>query len=291
MEVTIQETTTIFSSNPPFTKDHILPLSYLDIDRNLDVTFRYFRVYSNKKLDLNQNQSGPFTLITAALATALVPYYPFTGRLQRCYAEGGRVELHCTQGGGVPVVKATVNCTLGSVNYLDDSDESFSEQLMPNPNRDEAMDHPMVLQITMFSCGGYVVGSAVHNMLCDGLGASEFFNGLAELIRGAAQLRAEPVWNRVGLLGPREPPRVDFPFGEVLTLDKDFYPYMQSIGPVGKVCVDMDDAVLDRLKAYLFEKSGSRFTTFEALGGFIWQSKWNIFRKFGHMAYPNKEVF
>ncbi|XP_074283961.1 tetrahydroanabasine acetyltransferase-like [Silene latifolia] len=268
MEVTIQETITIFPSNSPFNENHVLPLSDLDTDRNLDVTFRYFRVYSNQN-----NEPDPFNLITTALAEALVPYYPFTGCLQRNNAEDGRVELHCNLGSRVPMVRATLDSTLESVNYLDDPDESFSEQLVPNPDPNEAMDHPMVLQITMFKCGGYVLGPVVQNMLCDGLGASEFFNWVAELTRDSNKTRSKPDWNRVGLLGPREPLSVEFPFGELLTLDKDFSPYLQPVGPVGKVCFDMDDAMLDRFKAYLLEKSGSRFTTFEALGAFIWQAK------------------
>ncbi|XP_048490813.1 spermidine sinapoyl-CoA acyltransferase [Beta vulgaris subsp. vulgaris] len=265
MEVIIQETTTIYPSNPPFNHPHTLSLSHLDTDLNLHVTFRYFRVYANL------SNSNPFQLIKNALGTALGPYYPLTGTLRKL--EGCRFELHCTPGKGVPIIRASVDYSLESLNYLDELDETFSERLVPNPGLVEAMDHPMILQITLFKCGGYVLGSAVHNMLCDGLGASEFFNGVAELARGVTRMEVEPVWERASLLGPREPVRVEFPFEEFLRLDKEFSPYLQNVGPTVRVCFPMMEKWLDRFKEYLQERSGSRFTTFEALGAFIWRAR------------------
>ncbi|XP_021749332.1 fatty alcohol:caffeoyl-CoA acyltransferase [Chenopodium quinoa] len=267
MEVIIQETSTIHPSNPPFDHPHTLPLTYLDTDLNLNVTFRYFRVYANQ----SQHQPDPFNVITTAIGTALGPYYPLTGTLQRTV--GGWFELYCTPGKGLPIIRASMDCSLESLNYLDDPDNTLAESLAPNPGTTEAMKHPMILQLTLFKCGGYVLGSAVHNMLCDGLGASEFFNGVAELARGATQLPVEPVWDRATLLGPREPPRVEFPFDELLSLDKEFSPYLQNVGPTVRVCVPVLEKCLDRFKEYLFERSGSRFTTFEALGAFIWRAR------------------
>ena len=265
--ISIEETTNISPNNPPFTQTHTLPLSHLDIDLNLHVTFRYFRVYAYPSNQI----PDPFNLITSALRTALGPYYPLTGTIRP--VGGGGYELLCTPNRGIPVVKASMDFSLETLNYLDDPDESLSDQLVPNPDPNEAMEHPMILQITLFKCGGYVLGSAVHNMLCDGMGASEFFTWVAELTRGETRLMVEPVWNRDVLLGPREPTRVEFPFGEFLSLDKEFSPYMQNVGPVVRVCFPMLEKWLDRFKEYLVERSGSKFTTFEALGAFIWQAR------------------
>ncbi|KNA14786.1 hypothetical protein SOVF_104340, partial [Spinacia oleracea] len=267
MEVIIQETTTLYPSNPPFNHPHTLPLSHLDTDLNLHVTFRYFRVYANQ----SQHQPDPFNVITTAIGTTLGPYYPLTGTIRPVI--GGRFELHCTPGKGLPIIRASMDCSLESLNYLEDPDDTLAEHLVPNPDSAEAMEHPMILQITLFKCGGYVLGSAVHNMLCDGLGASEFFNGVAELARGATRLTVEPVWDRATLLGTREPSRVEFPFEEFLSLDKGFSPYLQNVGPTIRVYFQVLEKWLDGFKEYLFERSGSRFTTFEALGAFIWRAR------------------
>ncbi|CAI9770503.1 unnamed protein product [Fraxinus pennsylvanica] len=67
MQVKIQETVTVQPATPPFDHDHVLPLSHLDTDRNLHVTFRYLRVYAAN----DNHPAEPFHVITAALSTAL----------------------------------------------------------------------------------------------------------------------------------------------------------------------------------------------------------------------------
>lgn len=164
--------------------------------------------------------------------------------------------------------------TLDSVNYLDDPESPFIEQLVPDPDTDEAMNHPCVLQITAFKCGGFTLGAAIHHSLCDGLGATQFFSAAAELARGASRVTVEPIWNREELLGPRDPIRNDSPaIREFLHLDKGFLPYKQDIGPVVRSCFHVREECLDRFKSSLFEQSGLNFTTFEALGAYIWRSK------------------
>lgn len=166
-----------------------------------------------------------------------------------------------------------MDCTLESVNYLDDPEAQFVEQLVPDPNPDEGLVNPCVLQITVFKCGGFTLGAAIHHSLCDGLGATQFFSAMAELARGASRVSVEPVWDRASLLGPRGSPRVEVPIHEFLSLDKEFLPYSQGIGPVVRECFDVKDECLDRFKTVLLDRSGFRFTTFEALGAFIWRAK------------------
>ncbi|XP_059669889.1 10-deacetylbaccatin III 10-O-acetyltransferase [Cornus florida] len=267
MEVKLSETTVIYPSRTPFNHDHVLPLSHLDNDHNLRVTFRYVRAY------VSTNHHGdPFQVITTALSDVLVYYYPFAGTIRHRDGDG-RLELYCTVGKGVPVIQAAVDCSLELINYLDDSAEHFLEQLVPNPNSDEGLVNPLILQVTMFTCGGFCLGAAVHHSTSDGLGATQFFNAVAELARGTTRLSVEPVWDRTSLLGPRKPPKVEFPVQEILSLDKGFSPYSQSSGPVVRECFPVTDEWLDRFKELLRERSGSSFTTFEALGAYIWRAR------------------
>ncbi|KAL4585681.1 hypothetical protein LXL04_010305 [Taraxacum kok-saghyz] len=264
-------TTTVYPSHQPFTVDHILPLSHLDTDRNMNVPFRYVRAYAAA----DHQNADPFDVITTALSTALVKFYAYTGSLHRRKSDG-RFELHCKVGTGVPVISATVDSPLSSVNYLDDADEEFIELLVPNPDQEARLTHVLILQVTRFSCGGYTLGAAVHHALSDGMGATLFFNAMAEVARGASEVKVEPVWDRAELLGPREPARTEFPIEEFLCLDKDFVPYSGLNEDVVREICNVKDDWLDRFKSILQEKSGSSFTTFEALGAVLWQASGGV---------------
>ncbi|GJU88504.1 spermidine sinapoyl-CoA acyltransferase [Tanacetum coccineum] len=267
MDVKTSPPTTIHPSQPPFTDDHILPLSHLDTDRNMNVPFRYVRAYAATN---QQQNTDPFDVITAALSTTLVKYYPYTGSLHRRTSDG-RFELHCRVGDGVQVIPATVDFPLSSVNYLDDANEEFIELLVPNPDEETRVSNLLILQVTRFSCGGYTLGACVHHALCDGLGATLFFNAMAEVARGVSGVTVDPVWDRSSLLGPREPARTDFPIDEFLCLDKDFVSELSE--KVVREYYHVKDDWLDQFKAFLHEKSGSNFTTFEALGAALWQAR------------------
>ncbi|XP_073157408.1 tetrahydroanabasine acetyltransferase [Henckelia pumila] len=271
MEVHILETAVISPEKPPFDGDQILPLSNLDIDPNNNVTLRYLRVYANHHH--GQPPPHPFRVITAALSAALVPYYPFSGNLRR-RAEDGRLELHCHLGDGVPVVSAMVDCHLSSVDYLDiELENKFAEKLVPDPNPNENVIQPMMLQVTGFGCGGFVLGAAIHHAICDGIGATLFFNAMAEVARGSGRITTDPIWSRSTLLGPRNPVRVEFRIHEFLNLDRGFSIYSDSGCRVLKECFNVKEVWLDKLKGLLFQQSGIKFTTFEALGAFIWRAR------------------
>ncbi|XP_073279557.1 LOW QUALITY PROTEIN: tetrahydroanabasine acetyltransferase-like [Primulina huaijiensis] len=271
MQVHIQETAVVPPSKPPFDGDQILPLSNLDLDRNNDVILRYLRVYANHHP--RQQPPHPFQVITVSLSAALVPYYPFAGKLRR-RAEDGLLELHCHLGDGVPVVSAVVDCQLSSIDYLDgESENELTEQLVPNLNPNEDVIQPMMLQVTRFGCGGFVLGAAIHHAICDGLGATLFFNAMAELASGSGRITTDPVWNRSTLLGPRKPARVEFRIDEFLKFDRGFSPYLDSGKRALKECFNVKEDWLYNLKGLLYQQSGIKFTTFEALGAFIWRAR------------------
>lgn len=276
MQVKVAKTTHVSPSTPPFHKDHVLSLSHLDTDPNLRLTFRYLRAYLNTPTTHPNPPSSddPSHVISTALSAALVHYYPLAATLRRRPGDH-RLEVFCAAGQAVPLVHATVDCTLDSVNYLDDPDAHFVEQLVPDPSPVEGLVNPCVLQVTVFKCGGFTLGAALHHSLCDGLGGTQFFNAMAELARGASRVSVEPVWDRASLLGPRDPPKVEVPIHEFLSLDKEFLTYSQAndLGQVVREWFHVRDECLDRIKTMLFERSGLRFTTFEALGAFIWRAK------------------
>ncbi|XP_021295024.1 spermidine sinapoyl-CoA acyltransferase [Herrania umbratica] len=267
MKVQVTETALIRPSTAPFPDDHTLALSHLDNDHSLNVTFRYLRAYVNR----TTTDRNPFQVISSAIATALHHYYPLAGSLRR--ASDGRYELLCQVDQSVPLVNASADCTLESVNYLDDPDMNSVEQLVPDPSPEETLLNPCTLQVTVFKCGGFTLGAAIHNALCDGLGATQFFCMAADLARGVDQIKFQPVWDRAALLGPRNPPRAEGPVREFLGLEKGFIPYKQDVGLVVRECFYVEDECLDQLKSLLFEQCGLGLTTFEILGAYIWRAK------------------
>ncbi|KAM1350983.1 hypothetical protein ACFXTH_004807 [Malus domestica] len=272
MQIKIIETNVIVPSPPPFTDDHFLQLTHLDNDPNLRVTFRYVRAYHNT--NSAPSPSNPSHVISAAISAALVHYYPLAATIRP--RPDRRFELFCSNGQGVPLIIASADSTLDSVGYLDDPATDFVEHLAPDPNPEEAMSTPCMLQLTVFNCGGFTLGAAIHHSLCDGMGATQFFNAAAEFARGATRASVEPVWDRAGLLGPRDPPRIGAPvLHECLSLDKGFPPYGQAeaVGPVVRECFHVRDEWLEKFKGELLEQGGLNFTTFEALGAFIWRAK------------------
>ncbi|XP_077226704.1 HXXXD-type acyl-transferase family protein [Tasmannia lanceolata] len=273
MEVKILETSIISPSRPTFDHDHVLPLSHLDQDRNVQVTIRTLRAYANNPNSSSSLPSDPAHVISQALSKALPYYYPVAGTLRRRSTDN-RLELSCrAEEQGVPFIRATAECTLASVNYLDDPVAHFLEQLVPDPRLGEELLHPLIIQVTIFSCGGFSLGMCIYHSMCDGLGSTVFLNAVAELARGACEPSIEPVWDRSGLLGPRNPPRVEFQFHEFLQLDKESFPYSAPTYNILRECFPVKDECINRFKALLSQKSGSTFTTFEALGAFIWQAK------------------
>lgn len=110
--------------------------------------------------------------------------------------------------------------------------------------------------------------------MCDGMGSTLFLNYVAELTRGATEPSVKPVWDRETLLGPRDPPRVEMPLlHEYLGLNKGTGAYYKPDYEIRRECFDVKDECVERFKARLREESGQSFTTFEALGAFIWRAR------------------
>uniref|UniRef100_A0A1D1XP63 3'-N-debenzoyl-2'-deoxytaxol N-benzoyltransferase n=1 Tax=Anthurium amnicola TaxID=1678845 RepID=A0A1D1XP63_9ARAE len=287
-EVEIIETVLVYPSPSPFPGPRgdgyaSLPLSHIDTDRNLHVTVRTLRAYAGSIRSPSPGPPpappppDPYHVITEALSKALFHYYPVVGTLFRRDPDA-RLEVRCAEGQGVPVTRALSPRTLPSLGYLDDPVSPFLDRLVPDPVSGEELEHPLAVQVTRFACGGFSLGVCFHHAMCDGAGATLFLRAVAEIARGAAAPGVEPVWDRAALLGPREPPRVDVDFTQFLgTRGELSDPYEGEDGEGGAIsreCFHISETCVERFKARLLEESGSSsFTTFEALGAFIWRAR------------------
>lgn len=149
-------------------------------------------------------KGGNATVIRRAFAKALVPYYPVAGRLKLSARSNQLLQIDCSAQ-GIWFIEASADCTLRDVNYLDEAsalDDTTFDKLLPPAGHDSFMDPLVLVQVTEFKCGGFVMGLTFCHSICDGLGAAQFLKAVGEFARGVEKLSVAPVWCREHLLPP-----------------------------------------------------------------------------------------
>ncbi|OEL27343.1 Benzyl alcohol O-benzoyltransferase [Dichanthelium oligosanthes] len=153
----------------------------------------------------------PVGVIRRALGEALVPYYPFAGRLRE--VEARKLVVDCT-GEGVMFVEADADVRLAEL-------EAAGPGLRPPfPYMDQllfdvegsggVLNCPLLLiQVTRLLCGGFVFALRLNHTICDADGIAQFISAVAELCRGLPAPTVAPVWSRE-LLEARSPPKPAF---------------------------------------------------------------------------------
>ncbi|VAH73793.1 unnamed protein product [Triticum turgidum subsp. durum] len=150
--------------------------------------------------DRDGGVAGPASTIECALAHALVQYYPLAGRLGFT-EEGGLLQVDCGgDGSGVWFTEAVAGCALEDVEYLEHPMMIAKDELLPpTPAQEEdARKLVLLVQVTTFACGGFVVGFRFSHAVADGPGAAQFMAAVGEIARGRAVegLTVEPQWGR-----------------------------------------------------------------------------------------------
>ncbi|XP_042511122.1 omega-hydroxypalmitate O-feruloyl transferase-like isoform X2 [Macadamia integrifolia] len=111
--------------------------------------------------------------IKQALAKVLVHFYPFAGRLVKGSDDNFMVK--CT-GEGVSFVEAAANCDLRELGEFTTLNLPKQRELVYASNESNDPFHIplLVVQVTRFQCGGFVIGLAVNHCMCDGTSLLEF---------------------------------------------------------------------------------------------------------------------
>ncbi|EEE62535.1 hypothetical protein OsJ_17333 [Oryza sativa Japonica Group] len=131
---------------------------------------------------------APARAIETALARALVEYYPLAGRLA-VSRDSGELQVDCCGSsgghGGVWFIEAVFPCRLEDLNYLEYplaiSKDELLPQPRPRPTRDEEDKLILLVQVTTFASGGFVVGFRFSQAVADGPGAAQFMGAVGEL--------------------------------------------------------------------------------------------------------------
>ncbi|GJN38736.1 hypothetical protein PR202_gb27805 [Eleusine coracana subsp. coracana] len=240
-----------------------LPLSWLDrypTQRALIESLHVFKGRAAGKEE--EEEEAPAAAIERALAAALVSYYPIAGRLATDGA--GDLVVDCT-GEGVWFVEAEASCTLEEVDYLEYPLMVPKDELLPHPTYPASDPCPedsliLLVQVTQFACGGFVVGFRFSHAVADGPGAAQFMTAVGDIARGHTAPLLSPAWGRDAI--PSPPPGAAV--GPLPTPTELRLQYL---------AMDISTDYIDHFKARFLEQSGHRCSAFEVLIAKAWQSR------------------
>ncbi|XP_031480221.1 shikimate O-hydroxycinnamoyltransferase-like [Nymphaea colorata] len=209
-----------------------------------------------------------------SLGRALIPFYPFAGRLRR--REDGPLEINCN-GDGVLFVEADAE---GEIDDFGDFAPSMElRQLIPKvdyQNQDISSYPLLMLQVTFFKCGGVCLGVGMHHLVVDACGFIHFMNSWSDVARGM-EVICPPIVERT-ILRARNPPRPAFEHPEYKAPERRVLaevPLEQKLlnTPISGAIFKFSRDQLVRLKEKVKEgdNSTTRYTTFNSLAVHIWR--------------------
>uniref|UniRef100_A0A0D9WDF5 Uncharacterized protein n=1 Tax=Leersia perrieri TaxID=77586 RepID=A0A0D9WDF5_9ORYZ len=220
------------------------------------------------KPDPSRAHLSPARSIERALATALVDYYPLAGRLA-VFPDSGELHVDCAggdAGGGVWFIEAEVRCRLEDVDYLEYPLAIDKDELLPHPRRRPCREEEdkliLLVQVTTFGCGGFVVGFRFSHAVADGPGAAQFMAAVGELARGGERITVSPSWGRDAVPDPAGAAAV----GSL--------PDPAGARKLEYLAVDISADYINHLKSqFAAATGGARCSAFEVLIAKAWQSR------------------
>ncbi|KAJ1276397.1 hypothetical protein BS78_05G212000 [Paspalum vaginatum] len=224
----------------------------------------------------------PAMAIKAALADALVYYYPMAGRLRELPLPGpGRkpqLAVDCTAEGAV-FVEAAADVRLEDLGNPPLPPFPWFQQFVCDVgDARDIVGKPLVfLQVTRLSCGGFVVGISHCHTMADGFGIVQFLAAITDLARGDDRPGVLPVWERE-LLAARDPPRVTHRH-----LVFEPLPVLGGHGGDTLLSTPMEDMVgrcfffgpgdVAALRSHVQGELGSSCTAFELIAAAMWRGR------------------
>ncbi|CAI0457821.1 unnamed protein product [Linum tenue] len=248
------------------TKRGIYFLSNVDEDENL---VRTIYCYHHKKT----NDDDPSGVIKNALSKVLVHYHPLAGRLVTTTADEGRLAVDCT-GEGVLFVEAEANCSMGSIDFSKPDAETRGKLVYEIPGVKSIFQiPPLMIQVTKFKCGGFVLGISFNHVLADGQAAAEFIVSWAETARGLP-ISVPPFLDRT-ILKARTPPKIEFHHSEFDPIEdkssavNDFSNEEIMVYKYLKFTPQMIQTAKSKTTGLLTKPCSS----YEALSAFVWRAR------------------
>ncbi|KAF7816500.1 taxadien-5-alpha-ol O-acetyltransferase-like [Senna tora] len=273
--VRVKSAVVISPSEP--TPSCVLPLSALDSQLFLRFTIEYLLVYKpSPALD----HLATSARLKSALAKALVPYYPFAGRVRpRPGPDASGLEVLCRAQGAVFIEAFSDRYTAND--FIDKAPKTVTHwrKFLSLYTQDVLKGSPpLVVQLTWLNDGAAAVGVGINHCICDGIGSAEFLNYFADLASGKSPA-PKPVWNR-HILSPR-PIRPNKPSPIILP---EFNPVPDLCNFMTRVSTDLKPTSItfDRRRLHELQQNAARsasqlseshsHTCFEVLAAHVWRS-------------------
>ncbi|KAL5572711.1 hypothetical protein UlMin_022308 [Ulmus minor] len=270
--ITIDHMVPVKPAGPiPVSLDQTLYLSNLDnmIGCRVFTPTIYFYTSSGQK--------PVITTLRDALARILVPYYPLSGRLRE--TKNGKLEVFFGEEQGALMVEAHSELALADLGVhagvVSVPNPGWTPLIFRFPNEEpyKILDMPLlIVQLTLFSCGGFSIGLRLCHCICDGIGAMQFISAWAATAKeGRLVTNPKPCWDRE-IFRPRDPPMVKFPHNEFMKIE-DGSTLTTSLweGKLVQKCYRISRHFQDWLKTLAQSDEISLCSTFDAMAAHIWR--------------------
>ncbi|KAL6653171.1 hypothetical protein ACP70R_012096 [Stipagrostis hirtigluma subsp. patula] len=201
--------------------------------------------------------------IKRALSQALVQYYHISGRISTG-ANNEEFQIECT-GEGVAFVAAFANCALKEAEFFDRSTHCattlLSELIVYYPPEVCGRNDPLLfMQVTEFTCGGFIIGVSWNHAIGDAAGISQFLQAVGELARGLSSPSVVPV-------------RGD---DSIPSLHPTIIGLLSNLEPLDLVFLDITitSSSISRIKdEFRVHSDGQMCTTVEVVMAMLWQCR------------------
>ncbi|CAL0306740.1 unnamed protein product [Lupinus luteus] len=251
-----------------------------NLDQNVAVPVRTIYCY---KPSSRGNNNDAVEVIKTSLSKVLVHYYPLAGRLG--ISSEGKLVVNCT-GEGVIFVEAEADSMIEDIGDMNNPDLATLRKLVYDiPGARNILEMPpLMIQVTKFKCGGFVLGVNVNHCMNDGLSAMQFVNAWSETAR-SIDLKILPFLDRT-ILKARNPPKIEFPHHEYAEI-KD----------LSNTSHDVEEKMLNKYFLFTQEKLNllkkkatedgvlKKCSSFEALSAFVWRARTEALR-----MHPDQET-
>uniref|UniRef100_A0ACD5XCX8 Uncharacterized protein n=1 Tax=Avena sativa TaxID=4498 RepID=A0ACD5XCX8_AVESA len=169
---------------------------------------------------------------------------------------------------GVLVVEATVDADLA--NALAHDVSTHINELYPKADREREGEPLFNVQLTRYTCGGLVIGTACHHQVADGQSMSVFYTAWATAVRTDSAVLPSPFTDRSATAVPRSPPAPEFDHRNIEFKGEHSANHSYKVLPMDRIknlAVHFPDEFVAGLKA----RVGTRCSTFQCLLAHVWK--------------------
>lgn len=183
------------------TPHHLRTYKVSLLDQFSPSSYMPFILFYKNKFD-NHDSAQTLSRLKQSFSQSLAIYYPLAGRFKDA------ATIDCNDEGGL-YIEARVNCTLSE--FLKQPDIQFLNNFLPCKANGLEKDRipPVAVKITLFECGGIVIGACLFHKVVDAAAAAVFLNSWAKTELGENVVQPD-FSSASSLFPPRDPLSNDF---------------------------------------------------------------------------------